>query len=169
MVAQNQNEPSFKNSWSPQNLSYINIFLHCLLLKWLIVIIPLSTSRAMKEADIPPLTYAYLLRYLGLWILISTYSGRKREGFWSVTTFDQEANPCHHHISGFMSKRSFNATTHEIMFTNTNPPPYGDKFCQILHMVKAWNDHITSILFCSWEICLDKSMSIWHRIWTYPG
>ena len=35
VVAQNQNEPSFKNGWIPQRLSYINIFLQCIPLKWL--------------------------------------------------------------------------------------------------------------------------------------
>ena len=27
---------------------------------------------------------------------------------------------------------------------------------------------MTSIFLASWEICLDKSMSIWHSRWTYP-
>ena len=41
VVAQNQNEPSFKKLWIPQSLSYIEIFLHCLPLKWLrIVLLP---------------------------------------------------------------------------------------------------------------------------------
>ena len=39
VAAQNHNEPSFKNGWSPQILSYINIFLHCLPLKFLIIIL----------------------------------------------------------------------------------------------------------------------------------
>ena len=38
VVTQNQNEPSFKNGWSPLNLSYIDIFLHCLPLKFLIIV-----------------------------------------------------------------------------------------------------------------------------------
>ena len=44
----------------------------------------------MKEADIDPLTYGDLLRYLGLWILMSTCSLWKREDFCSVTHFYQE-------------------------------------------------------------------------------
>ena len=65
VVAQNQNEPSFKNSWIPQSLSYINIFLHCLPLKWLrIVLLPL-TPRDMETADIVTLKYGYLINYLG--------------------------------------------------------------------------------------------------------
>ena len=35
VVAQNQNGPSLQNGWIPQSLSYIDIFLHCLPLKWL--------------------------------------------------------------------------------------------------------------------------------------
>ena len=39
VVAQNQNEHSFKNGWTPQSLSYINIFLHYILLRLLIIIL----------------------------------------------------------------------------------------------------------------------------------
>ena len=94
VVVQNQNEPPFKNSWIPQSLSHINIFLHFLPIKWLRIVLLISTSRSMKEADISPLTYGDLLRYLGLWILMYTCSGWKREYFWSFTPFDQEENPC---------------------------------------------------------------------------
>ena len=93
VVAQNQNGPSLKKFWILQRLSYIDIFLHCLPLKWLIIIILSSTSRAMKEADISQLTYGDILRYSGLWLLMSTCSGWKREDFWSVTPVDQETNP----------------------------------------------------------------------------
>ena len=49
VVAQNHNEPTFKNGWTPQNLSYIDIFLHCLLLKCLRIVLLPSTSRDMKK------------------------------------------------------------------------------------------------------------------------
>ena len=52
VVSQNQNDPSFKNVWIPQILSYIDIFLYCLPLRWLILVIHSSTYRAMKEADV---------------------------------------------------------------------------------------------------------------------
>ena len=68
-----------------------------------------------------------------------------------------------------MSKRRFNTITCELRSTNTNPPPYVDKFWKILQMLKAWNDHMTSIFFSSWVICLVGSISIWHIIWTCPG
>ena len=123
----------------------------------------------MKEADIAPLTYVYLIRYLGLWILISTCSGWNRDNFWRVTPFDQEANTCPYRLRKFISKRRFNDITRELRFTNTNPPPYVDQFWQICQMVKAWNDHMTSIFLASWEICLDEYIYIWHIIWTFPG
>ena len=77
----------------------------------------------MKEAYISPLKYGYLLRYLGLWILIPTCSGWKREDFWSVNPFYQEANKCPYCLGEFMSKRCFNAISHELTFANTNPHP----------------------------------------------
>ena len=64
VVAHNQNEPSFKNGWIPQSLSYINIFLHCIPLKCLIFFLIPSTSRDMKESDIALLPLGYVLRYL---------------------------------------------------------------------------------------------------------
>ena len=85
MVAQNHNEPSFKNDWIPPSLSFINIFLNCFPLKWLRIVFLSSTSRAMKEADISTFALEYLLRYLVLWILMSTCYVWKRGFFWSVT------------------------------------------------------------------------------------
>ena len=67
-----------------------------------------------------------------------------------------------------MYKRHFNAITHKLRFTNTNPPPYIDKFRKIIQMLNSWNDHMTSIFFASWTIYLDDFMSIWNIIWTYP-
>ena len=72
VVVKNQNEHSFKNFWIPQKLFYIDIFLHCIPLKWLRIVLLPSMYRAMKEADIALLKYGYILRYLGLWILMST-------------------------------------------------------------------------------------------------
>ena len=72
VLAQNQNDISFKNGWSPQSLSYIDIFLHCLYLKWFIIVLLQSTSRAMKDAGMAMLTLGDLLHYLGLCILMST-------------------------------------------------------------------------------------------------
>ena len=137
VLAQNQNEPSFKNGWSPQSLSYIDIFLHCLPFKWFRIVPIPSTTRAMTEADIASLTLGYLLRYLGLLLLMYTCSGWKREKFWSVDPFDQEANPRPYRLGEFMPKCQFNDITRELRFNNTNPPPYVDKFCKIIQMVKA--------------------------------
>ena len=126
-------------------------------------------SRATKEADIAPLELGDLLLYLGLLVLMPTCYGWKRGNFWSVTPFDQEANQCSNFLREFMYKCRFNTITLDIRFTNTNPPPYVDRFWKIRKMVESWNDHMTYIFRASWEICLDESMSIWHIIWTCPG
>ena len=169
MVTHNHNDPSFKNVWISQSQSYIEILLHCLPLK-LLIIVPLPLlSRSMKELDIYPLKYVDLLQYSGLWILMSTCSGWKREDFWSVAHFDQEENPCPYCLGEFMYKCHFNAITREPRFTNTNTPPYADTIRKILHMVKVCNDHITSILLTSWEIFLYEPTSIYHILCTCPG
>ena len=102
MVAHIQNEPSFKNGWIPQSLSYIDIFLHCLPFKCFRIVLLPSTSRSMKEADIVPLALGDLLRYLGLWILMPACSGWKRDDFWNVTPFDQEENSCPYCLREFV-------------------------------------------------------------------
>ena len=116
----------------------------------------------MEESDIAPFKYGDLLRYLGIWLLMSTFFGWKRGGIWSVTPFDPEANPFPYRMGGFMSKLCFNAITRELRFTNNNPPPYVDKFWNFFQMVKACNYHMTSIFLVSYSIFLDKSVSIWH-------
>ena len=117
----------------------------------------------MKEADIAPLTYGDLLRYLGILLLMSTCFGWNMEGFWCANPFDKEAYPFPYFLWEFISKRRFNAIIREVRFTNTNLPPYVHKFWKNFQMVKAWNDHTTSIFLVSWEIFLDESMSICHR------
>ena len=72
VLAQNHNEPSFKNGWIPQSLSYFDTFLNCLPLKCLRIVLLPSTAMATKEEYISPLTYGVVLCYLGLWILMST-------------------------------------------------------------------------------------------------
>ena len=158
-----------KTAGSPKAFPTSKYFLHCLPIKWLRIVILPSMSRAMKVADIAPLTYGDLICNLGLWLLICTCYGWKREEFWSVAPFDQEANRCPYRLGEFMSKRCFNAINRELRFTNTNPPPYVDQFWKKIQMVKAWNDHMTYIFLASWAICLYEYMSIWHCIWICPG
>ena len=93
VVSQNKNEPSFKNGWIPKSLSYTDIFLYCIPLKWLRIVLLPTTSRAVEESYIRPLTYGDLLRYLDVWFLMSACSVCKRGGVWSVTPFEQEENP----------------------------------------------------------------------------
>ena len=100
---------------------------------------------------------------------MSTCSRWKRENFWSGAPFDQEENPCSHFMEEFIYIRRFNDIPRELRFTNTNPPPYVDKFWQICQMVKAWNGHMTFIFLSSWSICIDNYMSIWNIRWTCPG
>ena len=65
LVVHNQNDPSFKNVWISQSLSYIDILLNCIPLKWLIIIILPLTPRDMEAADIVTLKYGYLIKDLG--------------------------------------------------------------------------------------------------------
>ena len=152
VVSQNHNEPSFKIVWISQSLSYIDIFLNCLPLKCLIIFILPSTYRAMKEAVISLFTLEDVLRYFGLWLLLSICSGWNRGGF--IVSPPLINSQIHSPISLLNSclNATSNAITRERRFNNTNPPPYVDRFWEIHQMVKAWNDHMTFIFLDSRSI-----------------
>ena len=76
-----------------QKNSCIGIFVKFLPIKCLRIVILPSISRAMKEAGIALLALGDPLRYLGPYLFMSTWSGWKTRYYWSVTPFDQEANP----------------------------------------------------------------------------
>ena len=54
--------------------------------------------------------------------------GRGGGGCWSGTPFYQEANPRPYCLAKFIHKHHFNDIARELRFTDTNPPPYVDKF-----------------------------------------
>ena len=82
VVAQNQNEPSFKNVWSPQILSYIDRFLHYIPIKWLIIMLLPSMSRGYEGGTYCSIEIWRSTMLFFQWLLMSTCSGWKRENIW---------------------------------------------------------------------------------------
>ena len=59
--------------------------------------------------------------------------------------------------------------TRVLTYTDLDPLSYRDKFYEIKQLLTSINTHMRSILLAGWVSCLDESMSIWTRKWTYPG
>ena len=162
-------DASFKKGWSPRDKSYMEIFLHCLPMKWMEDVLLVATSAAMVVGGSAPLRWGEMIRYIGLWLLMSTCQGWTREDFWSQRPFDEQDDPCPYRLGAYMSRARFDAITKHLTFTNVNPPSYRDRFWEVRQMIKAWNDNMAAIFLASWALCLDESMSIWHNRWTCPG
>ena len=162
-------KPSFKRGWSPQGKTYMDIFLHCLPMTWISTVLLAATSASMEKDDVQPLSFGELIRYIGLWLLMSTCQGWKRQDFWSQLDFDEEEDPCPYRFGKYMSKRRFDSITKHLTFTNVNPPSYRDRIWEVRQMIKAWNDNMAAMFLAGWALCLDESMSIWHNRWTCPG
>ena len=161
--------PSFADGWTPQGKTYLEIFLHMLPLQWFTNVLVAKTSEGLVNASNPPLSFGEMLRYIGLWLLMATCSGWRKEQFWSEEAYDQETNSCPYRFNQYMSKRRFDGITRELRLTNVVPPVFVDKFWQVRQMIAEFNTHMAQVFRASWAICLDESMSIWHNRWTCPG
>jgi hypothetical protein len=36
-------------------------------------------------------------------------------------------------------------------------------------MIATWNKHMAKFFVTAWVVCLNESMSLWHKRWTCPG
>ena len=77
-----------------------------------------------------------------------------------------KGSPFRIHI--FMSFARFDAITKSLSFTYHTPPLYRDKFCEVRHMIHAWNWHMSDVFLAGWVSCLDESISIWTSSWACP-
>ena len=164
-------EPSFNNSWSPQNKTYLQILTKFLPFAWLETVLLVLTSAALEKENSAPLTLGELMRYVGMRFLMSTLQGWSVDEYWNYDHVQrpQEEGPCPYNFKGYMGKKRFHLITKCLTFTDATPPPYRDKFWQVRQMIRAWNENMANIFVAAWVLCLDESMSIWHNKWTCPG
>ena len=162
-TAKPQPQPSFSGEWSPKSKTYLDIFLHLLPVAWMKEVLLPTTSVAVEGDGLLPVSWGELLRFLGLWLLMSTVSGWQKADFWSTSPYDEQEHPCPYRFDTYMSRRRFMAIGHNLRFTNHIPPSYVDKFWQVRQMLTAFNEHTATIFLASWVIYLDESMSIWHN------
>lgn len=115
-----------------------------------------------------PLTMGEFLKFVGLWLIMATTSGSKRDDFWSqkpISIFvgaPFRLNEC-------MSGRRFRAIIYALRFTAVPPPSFQDRFHPIRELIAAFNKNMEDVFTPGWISCLDESMSIWFNRWSCPG
>ena len=75
------NGPSFADGWSPKRKTFLEIFLHLFPLEFFTDVIIEATSNALFAADSARTSLGEMLRYLGMWMLMSCYM-KSPDYFW---------------------------------------------------------------------------------------
>ena len=120
-----------------------------------------------KRVDLP-INLGEFLRWLGIWLLLSTIGGFRRSDFWCSKSIDRRKG-APYRFNDLMSGRRFEEILQNLVFTDEEPPPYKDRFWEARQMVRVWNEWMAENFVPGWINCLDESMSIWTNRWTCPG
>jgi hypothetical protein len=165
------NGPSFADGWTAQRKTFVEIFLHLFPLEFCTNVIVEGTSSALVGVNSARMTIGEMLRYVGMWLLMSCYM-KSPDYFWrsaprTTTTpddnEDEENDTSLFTFNRYMSRRRFLAITSALRFTSSTPLNFWDKFWEVREMIAAWNEHMAKIFLVAWVVCLDESMSIWHN------
>jgi hypothetical protein len=81
-------------------------------------------------------TFEEFLRFLGLWLYMSTLSG-----FWWL-------------FNDFMTFKRCEAILLALSYTDKTPPAYKDKSCEVRQIITTQNKNMTKIFTSSWVSCL---------------
>jgi hypothetical protein len=161
------NGPSFADGWTPQRNTFLEIFLHLFPLEFFTNVIIEATSNALFAADSARTSLGEMLRYLGMWMLMSCYM--KSPGyFWqsaaqmaSDGAEDKENDTPSFTFNHYMSRWRFVAITSALRFTSSAPPTFRDKYWEVWDMIAAWNAHMAKIFVaeCGWFAWTSKCPS----------
>ena len=114
------------------------------------------------------LSYGEFLRWIGVWILISTVDGTDRRSFWSTKEVDPfEGAPFR--VTTFISRRRFENILINLGYTKNAPPPFRDRFWEVREMLSLWNNNMGTQFSSAWINCIDESMYKWVNEYTCPG
>ena len=132
--------------------------------KWMIEVVVPKTKEKLDD----PLTYSELLRWIGLWLLMSTVDGSDHWSFWSTKNLNIfEGAPFR--LNMFMTRNRFEKILNALTYTDCDSPAFRDRFWEVRQMIGAWNNNMTRNFSPSWKNCLDESMSKWLNEFTCPG
>ena len=121
-----------------------------------------------KKISGDPVTYGELLKWIGMWVLMSTVDGSDRRSFWSTRDIDIfEGAPFR--LAAFMSRNRFENILNNLVYTSADPPAFRDPFWEVRWMLQCWNDNMAEKFIPSWINCVDESMSKWVNEYTCPG
>ena len=88
----------------------------------------LPSINEQLEKDL--VTYGEYLRWIGLWLLMSTIHGPRRRDFWSGSPIDIfEGAPFR--LNQFMSRNRFEKILQCLRYTNEEVPTYKDQFHEV--------------------------------------
>ena len=94
-----------------------------------------------KVLDQQPVTYGELLRWIGLWVLISTVDGSNHHSFWSSKSVNiYEGAPFW--LGKYMSHTHFEEILSSICYTDESSPTLLDHFWEIRCLIVAWNKNM---------------------------
>ena len=115
------------------------------------------------------MSWGEFVRYLGLWILMSSvgYGGDRRSYFSSEPISPWNGAPWR--LGKYMTGWKFERITSSLRLTAAARPSYGDKFHEVRGLIDGWNAHMQACFIPGWVSCLDESISIWTSRWTCPG
>ena len=94
-----------------------------------------------KKISGDPVTYGELLKWIGLWVLMSTVNGSDRRSFWLMHDIDifEGAPFC---LAAFMSRNSFENILNNLVYTSADPPAFCDPFWEVRWLLQCWNDNM---------------------------
>ena len=144
---------------------YIQLFEGLFPKQLLLCIIEIINEKMDGEDDV---TYGEFLRWIGIWVLMSTVDGADRRTFWSTKTVDAfEGAPFR--LTPFMSCRRFEKILNNLRYTKEEVPEFRDRFWEVQSMTKMWNNNMGANFLPSWINCINESMSKWVNEYTCPG
>jgi len=115
------------------------------------------------------ISYSEFMRYIGIWLLMSTQIKTSVREYFSAAPIDPYANDALFRCNEIMSANMFTDITRGLTYTDVPDPAYKDKFHEIRQLVNGFNDHVKTVFQPGWVSCLDESMSPWTSKWTCPG
>ena len=116
-----------------------------------------------------PIDRGEFLRFIGLWLLMSTIGGGfDKMEHWSSTAPSPE-NGAPFRFNEWMSKNRFKNVQNTLRHADEDKPSHIDKFFVIRKILSSWNQNIQDVFRPGWLNCLDESMSMWNSKTSCPG
>jgi hypothetical protein len=161
-AANNKAKINFANNIHPTRLQLFELFFPMAYVREVLLV---ETNKILNGKE---LEYGEFLRWIGLWLLMSTIQGFQRRDFWSVCSVDMYST-APYRFNDIMSRNRFEDILSSLSYTNRDPPGYRDPFWEVRQCIECWNANMSDVFVPGWISCLDESMSKWMNDNTCPG